>query len=86
MSGLGYSNEQHCKKSISFSVIILHKSIAGCYRPVRVADGPITARCRFIMKASWVPPLSRHSHNMTEKLLIVMYNVKTQTINLMSSL
>ena len=25
---------------------ILHKSIAGRYRPVRVADGPITARCR----------------------------------------
>ena len=27
---------------------ILHKSIAGRYRPVRVADGPITARCRFM--------------------------------------
>ena len=27
-------------------VNILHKSIAGRYRPVRVADGPITARCR----------------------------------------
>ena len=32
---------------------ILHKSIAGRYRPVRVADGPITARCRFIKNASW---------------------------------
>ena len=32
---------------------ILHKSIAGRYRPVRVADGPITARCRFINNASW---------------------------------
>ena len=29
-------------------VSILHKSIAGRYRPVRVADGPITARCRFM--------------------------------------
>ena len=29
-------------------VSILHKSIAGRYRPVRVADRPITARCRFI--------------------------------------
>ena len=29
-------------------VSILHKSTAGRYRPVRVADGPITARCRFI--------------------------------------
>ena len=32
----------------------LHKSIAGRYRPVRVADGPITARCRFMKNASWV--------------------------------
>ena len=34
-------------------VSILHKSTAGRYRPVRVADGPITARCRFIKNASW---------------------------------
>ena len=34
-------------------VSILHKSIAGRYRPVRVADGPITARCRFIKNAIW---------------------------------
>ena len=32
---------------------ILHKSTAGRYRPVRVADGPITARCGFIKNASW---------------------------------
>ena len=38
----------------SYTVNILHKSIAGRYRPVRVADGPITARCRFITNASWV--------------------------------
>ena len=31
---------------------ILYKSIAGCYRPVRVADGPITARWRFVKNAS----------------------------------
>ena len=31
---------------------ILYKSIAGRYRPVRVADGPITARYRFIKNAS----------------------------------
>ena len=31
-----------------FPVGFLHKSIAGRYRPVRVADGPITARCRFM--------------------------------------
>ena len=34
---------------------ILYKSIAGRYRPVRVADGPITARNRFIKNATWVP-------------------------------
>ena len=37
-----------------FPVSILHKSIAGRYRAVRVADGPITARCRFIKNDSWV--------------------------------
>ena len=31
----------------------LHKSIAGRYWHVRVADRPITARCRFIKNASW---------------------------------
>ena len=34
-------------------VSILYESIAGSYRPVRVADGPITARYRFIKNASW---------------------------------
>ena len=34
-------------------VTILYKSIAGRYRPVRVADGSITARYRFIKNASW---------------------------------
>ena len=34
-------------------VSILYKSIAGRYRPVRVADGPITARYRFKKNASW---------------------------------
>ena len=29
----------------------LYKSIEGCYRPVRVADGPITALYRFIKNA-----------------------------------
>ena len=32
----------------------LYQSIAGRYRPVRVADGPITDRCRFIKNASLV--------------------------------
>ena len=34
-------------------VSILYKSIVGRYWPVRVADGPITARYRFIKNASW---------------------------------
>ena len=37
-----------------FPVGILYKFIAGRYRPVRVTDGPITARYRFIKNASWV--------------------------------
>ena len=32
-------------------VSILQLSVA--YRPVRVTDGPTTARCRFIKNASW---------------------------------
>ena len=38
----------------TYPVSILHKSIAGRYQPVRVADGLITDRCRFIKNASWV--------------------------------
>ena len=38
----------------AYPVSILYKSIAGRYRPVRVADGPITVRYRFIKNASWV--------------------------------
>ena len=37
-----------------YPVSILYKSIAGRYRPVSVADGPITARYGFIKNASWV--------------------------------
>ena len=40
-------------KAGAVPVSILYKSIAGSYRPVRVADGPITARYRFIKNASW---------------------------------
>ena len=31
-----------------YPVSILRKSISGRHRPVRVADGPMTARCRFM--------------------------------------
>ena len=37
-----------------FPESIIQKSIAGRYRPVRVADGPITARYGFIKNATWV--------------------------------
>ena len=41
-------------KISDFPVSIFYQSTAGSYRPVRVADGPITARCRLIKNASWV--------------------------------
>ena len=34
-------------------LLVLHKSIAGRYRPISYPDGPISARCRFICNASW---------------------------------
>ena len=34
--------------TIILPVSILRKSISGRHRPVRVADGPMTARCRFM--------------------------------------
>ena len=40
-------------KHSSAFLSILYKSIADRYRPVRVADGPITARYRFVKNASW---------------------------------
>ena len=46
-----------CVWNVKFPVSILYKSIAGHYRPVRVADGPITARYRFIKNANWVGQL-----------------------------
>ena len=39
--------------SATTPISILHKSITGRYRPVRVADGPIMVRCRFIKNARW---------------------------------
>ena len=41
-------------EDVHYPVSILCKHIASRYRPVRVADGPITARYRFIKNASWV--------------------------------
>ena len=50
-------------------VSILYKSTAGRYRSIRVADGPITARYRFIKNAYWEdspgfgPQLQETSHD-----------------------
>ena len=46
------------RRSTSYLVSI-YKSIAGHYRPVRVADRPITARYSFIKNASWVGHFDR---------------------------
>ena len=47
---------------------ILYKSIAGRYRPVRVADGPITARYRFIKNAYWECFLDKRLSTPTEQI------------------
>ena len=46
------SSLSQSEKKCTTLVSILHKSIGGRYRPVRVADGPMTARYRFIKNAS----------------------------------
>ena len=49
-----FNTEFYCIKNRFLNPAgILHKSIAGRDRPVSAADGPITARCRFIKNASW---------------------------------
>ena len=48
--------EENISPNNHIPVSILHKSIAGRYRPVRVADGPITASYRCIKNASWDTP------------------------------
>ena len=67
-------------------VSILYKSIAGRYRPVRVADGPITARCRFVENASWVSSSASPSYdsfsflntlNLSKHLSFIHYNVQS---------
>ena len=47
---------------IALSVSILRKSISGRHRPVRVADGPMTARCRFTKNANWALIKSYKNH------------------------
>ena len=49
----GVASELRARLRRGNPVSILFKSIAGRYRPVRVADGPITTRYRFIKNANW---------------------------------
>ena len=63
-SGVHVCWSEHSDSSFVYGFMILdygfgtmtattYKPIADHYRPVRVADGPITTRYRFIKKASW---------------------------------
>ena len=47
MCGGGGGGGGGCGADGDIPVSILRKSISGRHRPVRVADGPMTARCRF---------------------------------------
>ena len=47
LSVLVFSVGGICSLADYIPVSILRKSISGRHRPVRVADGPMTARCRF---------------------------------------
>ena len=53
-----------------YPVSILHKSIADRYRPVRGADGPITARYRFIKNACRVVRVERDTQTTSEKNIL----------------
>ena len=52
-----------CYSFWGIPVSILQKSTAGRYRPVRVADGPITARCRLWRMLAGMLPVSGHRHS-----------------------
>ena len=67
-----------------YPISILHKSIAGRSRPVRVADGPITARCRFMKNASWVTSrnLSKQCRPRSDAALWKNYRISTFELSL----
>ena len=61
-----------------FPASIIYKSIAGRHRPVRVADGPITARYRFMNNASRFginpfSPIDRSNILQTEAILMRLF-------------
>ena len=68
-----------------FPVSILYKSIAGRYRPVRVADGPITARYRFIKNASWVFIFRPNNIDIFSLKTFVVFTQKHAEVLLMST-
>ena len=53
--GVGIQFDSVQNEKCNVPVSILYKSIAGRYRPVRVADGPITTRYRCIRNTTWGP-------------------------------
>ena len=57
---------------------ILHKSIAGHYRPVSYPDGPITARYRFMKNAYWEWP-SFHDLRTLQNLMSAIASSLTVT-------
>ena len=54
--------------STEHPISILYKPIAGRYRPVRVADRPITTHYKFIKNAIWADPNSKRGY-LRENLL-----------------
>ena len=63
----------------TFPVSILRKSISGRHRPVRVADGPMTARCSFTLNASWVYDASSRTVNSAFLKVAVHKNTSRRT-------
>ena len=53
MERFSFGKGDKCIQIRIIPVSIHYNSIAGHYQPVRVADGPITARYRFIKNASY---------------------------------
>ena len=63
-----------------FPVSILYKSIAVRYRPVRVADGPLTVRYRFIKNASWVDASLNLNSSSSLNLLMRFYVTRSKIV------
>ena len=69
------NDDTHTQGQTLTPVSILYKSTAGRYRPVRVADGPITARYRFIKNASWDMRTYTHKKMKTAYISVTMLGI-----------